>query len=1104
MGLSPAWAFSGQAIDAVGDAHLAPGMHYRVLTNPLLGLPVVPLVIGKIRLGQMAKGFTRRDVTWIDSHGTILTTPFTVTPDNPVTGHLPAGQICCWAALEGRASRTGSGPLPFPFPGRLPIAVERAASPPVPNPRDAVRPAVVGPSAVRPVEVQLAVRQPDVRPGLIDEREILGRLRPARFWVEGVVGTAYGDAPVAVRSSAPYHVYASHIERIVVRGSGTVTGLSWLPASAVQKATRFRTAPLPTVSGARYSGPADGRDRGFDRVKRGAPQRFGMHESPLAAAPTACAPVGAADEVDRIEKLTIDAAATLDRLINDTSAPQRLLTSLETVVDENGTALGSTERFALMDLLMGVVDPGVARWLGFLDVDEDVADKEVVVAYVVDALFAPDWNAMRKQRLHLTLPQDAIVEDGVGAMLEMAKRAPELERFADGVKRMGRGPFVVQRVVLAATANVPLDPPSVLALAAPVSGDWLPTLPPAAAREITVGMESLVPGAGLASAIAQRSGTKPLARNPEDAIGRRVLLTPRPDAAAITATSGVMADRQVDEQDGSWQIAQLDWFGRWSPWAARTFGPAARPRPPRPVFTLTTRPPAVPTPVPTGPLAGVVRIEVSVPPVSGLPSGGRLLQHLKVIVTTSGAGSVTTVHPVATPTAPPDVMVVEVPGPDLLPTATGTVTVTAVWTDSGNVDSDPSEPKSKTMYDPRPPAAVVIPPTLTYTARPDATGRARATLEWTPGAGQASYRVFFADETTLRAKLEDVVGGVMAAGDAGQAPTSGQAQALLAALDAAGDAPARGAIWNANRALLPRRWWLQLTAEPVPRPPTGPVTFRHDVSGSLTVLVMYRVVAVSDASVESDFRSSPLMPRGVPNLLVPPMPSLDVLPVVDNAGHLQAQLTVTVPVGPTPATRYRVRRATSTSDPVLMQVVAEGIAPARPSGNPAPQVFTVIDTGSSPSGSRSSLSPWIRYIWRVEVQGAPAPGGGPVGEWSSPSAPASTVTMPPDPPATVTDLSVTRTASAVHVQFRHPDPLAGGATSGYTIDVYRQLAGESLRLLTSIPGQTPAPVGRGANVAGFFDVVDSDAAAVAGTLYRVVVTDPIGRASPPSAPQEAP
>ena len=73
--------------------------------------------------------------------------------------------------------------------------------------------------------MQPAVLQPDVRPGLIDDSAFPGRFRRARFWVEGVVGTAYGDAPVAVRSSAPYHVYASDLERIVVRGSGTVTGL---------------------------------------------------------------------------------------------------------------------------------------------------------------------------------------------------------------------------------------------------------------------------------------------------------------------------------------------------------------------------------------------------------------------------------------------------------------------------------------------------------------------------------------------------------------------------------------------------------------------------------------------------------------------------------------------------------------------------------------------------------------------------------------------------------------------------------------------------------------------------------------------------------------
>ena len=49
------------------------------------------------------------------------------------------------------------------------------------------------------------------------------------------------------------------------------------------------------------------------------------------------------------------------------------------------------------------------------------------------------------------------------------------------------------------------------------------------------------------------------------------------------------------------------------------------------------------------------------------------------------------------------------------------------------------------------------------------------------------------------------------------------------------------------------------------------------------------------------------------------------------------------------------------------------------------------------------------------------------------------------------------------------------------VDVYRQLAGESLRLLSSVPGQAPPPAGRGADVTGSFDIVDDDASAVTGT-----------------------
>jgi hypothetical protein len=1036
MGLSPSWALCGQAVHGAGDAHLAAGVHYRVLTHPLIGLPVVPLVIGKISLGQSAKGYTRTDITWVDSQGTILNPPFTVTPRNPVTGYLPLGQTCCWAALEGRAS--GGQPPPSLAPFRL----------------------------------------------------------------EGVVATPLGDAPVAVRGHAPYHVYASHIERVVVRGSGTVTGFSWLPASAVKVFEGFRTAPLPTGPGARYAGPADGKDEGFKRVERGAPRRFGMHESPQASAPAGCAPAGPSDEIDRVSALAGDPAGSLDRLINDTSAPQRRLSATEPVTDERGNSLGTSQRLLLMDLLHGVVDPGIARWLGFLDVDEAVPPEGTVVAYIVDALFAPDWRGMTGLSLDQTLPGGSVFEDGATAVRDLAAHAEELAKYADRVAAM-TGPFLRLRVVLAATAGVPLDSPAPPVMGVPVTGDWLPAPAPAAIREITAGLESLVPAAGIASAVAQPSGGTPAERNPERPAGRRLLLTARPDDAAATATSGVLADRLADERDGSWQVAHADWFGRWSGWVRQGIAEATRPRPPRPVLTLTTSPPVVPVPALAGPLAGGIRIEVSVPPVEALPSGGQLLDQLLLTVTTSG-GPVQTAHPLPVPGAPPEVLVIPVPGPALLPTESGTAEVTAMWQDSAGVTSDPSEPKRATLYDPRPPAAAVIPPTLAYTARPDATGRARATLTWTPTAGQASFRVFVADETTLRAKLKDIATGVLAAGDAGQAPGASQAQALLAALDAAADAPARGAIWDASRASLPRRWWLQLTAQPVPAPASGPAVFTHDVSGSLSVLVLYRVVAVSAASVESDFRTSPLLPRAVPNLLVPPVPALDVLPVTDGSGNLRARLTVTVPVGPTPAVRYRLRRATATSDAELMPVVAEGPVPPRPAGAPAPQVVTVVDTGTSPSGSRASLSAWSRYTWRAEVQGAPAPGGGPAGDWSSPSPPAQTAIMPPDPPAPVANVSATRDGAGVHIRFTHPDSLAAGGSTGYTVDVYRQLPGKSLRLKTSVPGQAPPPAGRGTDVAGSFDILDKDASAVAGTLYRVVVTDPIGRASQPSPPVEAP
>ncbi len=1034
--LSPSWAMSGQALDARADTHLVDGLHYRVLTNPLLGLPVAPLIVRKqVWRWSDVQRRGRTEVTWVDDRGAVRTPPFFVTPDNPVTGTLPTGEICCWARLEAKPGGRATGGLSL----------------------------------------------------------------------RGMVATPGGDATVAVSSRPPFDVYASHLERLVVRGTGTVTGLTWLPAATVTKGDLHTVIELPTGPGARYAATADGYPRGVDRAKAGAPTRFGLHESPTVAGPAACPPAEPDAEAMRVVKLAEHLRPVLKRLIDDVSAPQTGLSAVEPILDATGRSLGTSTRLLLPEVLQAAVDPGLARWLGFLGVDGADPEPNTIVLYRVDAVFAPDWKSIDRLGWRSTLPAGARVDDATEAVKRLVDGLG-VSDLIDAAPGLATHDHLVLGVVLAATVGRPLDVPAapgvdVTGLDATGRGVWLPGTAPQASRELIATLGDLVPGAGLASALAQPGAAVMAARNPPDEAGRGRLLTAGRSETAFGPDDGVLHDRAVDERAGGWQVAQLDWFGRWSAWTRRGFPTGVRPRPPAPVLTLTTRQPVTASPPTSGPLAGVVRVEVAVPPLRGLPAGGRLLSELELSATTAGGVPAVTAHPLADPTLPPETLVVQLPGPALLPTRSDTVTVVAHWRDSAGVRSEPSPPRTATLHDPRPPVAVTLPPTLTYTSRPDAAGRAETTLSWTSTPDQAYFRIFVADETTLRAKLAEIAAGGGAPGDAGQAPTVDQAADLLAALAQTADDPARGAVWDAHKVLLPRRWWQQLTRDPLPRAGSGTTRFTHTLSGSLAVLVLYRVVSMSTASVESDFPTSPLLPRRVPNALVPAVPAITVRPSGDATGNVHATITVDVPVGPTPAVAYRLRRATASTEPALMPIVAEGLADPPTNGQ---QRFHVTDTGSGLRGPRDSLRPWLRYQWRVEVQGPPAPGGGPAGEWSRPCAAVSTVTTPVDPPAPVSDLVVVREADAVHVRFTQPESLAPGATTGYAVDVYRQRPGEALRLLRSTPGQAPPPVGRGADPTGSFDVTDAESDVPAGTAYRVVVTDPIGRSSAPSPAMRLP
>ncbi|MGQ3095844.1 MAG: hypothetical protein ACT6RP_20505, partial [Roseateles sp.] len=105
--------FNAHALPAdPADTHLQPGIHLRVDAHPLLGLPVAPYIVWRavLRDGRQVK--LRDDVVFVDSRGRVLTAPFTLTPDNPVTAHLALapGQTCVWARVNADPGGRQPGP----------------------------------------------------------------------------------------------------------------------------------------------------------------------------------------------------------------------------------------------------------------------------------------------------------------------------------------------------------------------------------------------------------------------------------------------------------------------------------------------------------------------------------------------------------------------------------------------------------------------------------------------------------------------------------------------------------------------------------------------------------------------------------------------------------------------------------------------------------------------------------------------------------------------------------------------------------------------------------------------------------------------------------
>ncbi|MEZ5114637.1 MAG: hypothetical protein R2737_00100 [Candidatus Nanopelagicales bacterium] len=1037
--LAPAWALTAAAVFADADPHLRPGVHLRVLPSTRIGLPVAPMLVERRLLGRAERLLRPADVVWTDAAGAPLAVPFDAGAVGPATAWLPSqpGNPVVYAQVVVEPDqRPGRGPV------RWPVDLEP----------------VVG----RP---RTPVRWPVTRRGLR---------------VDAVVASLLGPAVVASAEGEPYAVAATGMDRLVVTGWGRVLGVRLLRAGDLKPehgAEPWCFLDLPVEGGARYAGFPDAWGRAKERVTRGAPQRLGLHDEPGAADPPSCPPVGPGEEWDRVETLW---AERLERqlvaCVDDLSAPpDELLMPPETLA---GTKVGAASLRVppLAGTLQAALDPGQGRLLGLVDLDEAPPGAPGdLVAYLVRGAFTARRAALGRMfrtvlrggpddPTDFPLPLPGIVRD--------EKEGPFADLWTVAVVVIGASPSAVPRP----TVGTPEDL------------GWVPEVPPSARRHVVLPLSGLVPGASVAVAreTPWLDGLNP--RLPElfgaGAPDRAVPVVPGvltdvgPAAAASASGQGEVHDRAAPPPATDYRVAQADWFGRWSPWASVSVAAGVRPPVPVPVLEASYLDPASPG------QPGTLRVTCMQPRDPDLPPGSSPLDHLVVQAEVGAGGPVSGTAPAVRGPAPDDAeappVVVSIPVPPLAPAERRLVTATGFWVDMAGARSADSPPTRAVAVDPRGPAVLALPNTLEYASRPDALGRSRIRVSWPVSSGTA-YRVYASDETTLRRRLDSLV--------ASGAPGAAAARSALAA---ATTAPDRAAVLRDHAALFDRTCFELLTRAPLLATAAGSLSYEYEVSGSLDVLVLLKVVPVSVLALtplpeyggEADFGASTLLVRGVPNSAPPPQPTLTAAP--DDADPGSVRLTVSVPAGQTAPVAVRLRRSrVSGADALAMPVVATDAPAAFPA--------TLVDAGATPWDPGLRLAPWSRYTWRAEVQGAPEPGSTVPGAWSAASAPVSWQVVPPAPQDLVAG-TANADAGGVAVTFTSADSLDGGPAGAYVVDVYRRS-----------PATAAAPAGYDAvgsfpvaalrQPDGSLRMVDTTAGVPTGTEYLAEVRDPIGRRS---------
>ncbi len=1057
------------------DPHVQPGNHIRINAHPELGLPVAPFFISRVvvRDGKGVK--FRGNALFVDSNGQVLTPPFELRADNPVTVYIPLlpGESCIWARVF--ADIYGGG-----FP---------AASPPA-----RTRPAVTTRERLRTARLQRGRRAADA-----------GGSTTANYGMvaEAFASSVLGPASIGRRAVRPYAFSGPGIIQIRLTGSAAVTGVQWLESRNLP-AFDFLTwtaLTLPHLGGPRYVSIENAIAFAELRVLDQAPKRRPLQETLGMVAPALSPAATPVYEALRVNALAAPLLGDLNSLITDLSA-EPLQQMVEADLLDGTRVIGTADQRRIDRIYQGQLDPGSAALFGYKARDRDFTTVEdTLVFYWISGFFRDFPSAV-----FLNSTFDSLMAGlGPGSRFDgaqdlIAKLGNMIEPLEALTLSQGRGGelldlsgYVGLGTLCVADRSAPPLPPEPPRIDDARHVGWLPVTPPAAKREVELSLGG-VTTAGMLAAEKQTPATtgSPVSLNSTKALGVHlpIVLGMSVTNSAIAPPpepgTGFIFDRAGAPEPIRYAVAQQDRFGRWSQWSSVINDPGPRPRPPRPVIRATYAQPADPRRN-----GGTVRIQVDVPPVDSLAPGSFLLRELRLSGRYSPfGGAIEHVVAVPDPVAPIDFTFT---GPVLAPTSTRKLRMTAVWRDVNGTDSVASEPQTVTMRDPRPPRQLPPPPDeLLYSGRPDVTGRAFVEHEWTPLAGQANFAVYYSDENRLRAHL----------GAIGQ----------LAILDGADDPAARATRYRDNAALFPAHLFERLQGV-VFDGAGGKKIFRHAVSGSLRVLNFYRVAAEASTGARVDISTLPLLVYAVPNADPPARPTITVKPgdMLTNADVYTAEIEIAVTVAATEAVTWRLRRSNlGATDALRMPIVTTGAMGAK--GADGRQRATVSDAGPVVISAGAKLQPWVRYHWVAEVQGATAQGseaaGRPVqGLWSQASDPASVVLVPPQAPEPVTDLTLETvpvgdgTFSDVVVRFTHPHVLSGGVVGSYRVRIERVtpavldadgrvVGGEQVAMLSEsdIAGIGPFKLSS----------VDGGVAARVGMVYRVVVIDPLGRARAPA------